>query len=98
MSSDNPTADRLVGDARKKTASLESPRLAQIALGIGIVGLIGALLSPLAGWILGAIAAGMGTASIKRGIAVKIAKIALILGVLAILGATFNFCWATAIS
>ena len=98
MSSDNPTADRLLDDARKKTASQESSKMAQIALGIGIVAVIGAVLSPLAGWILGAVAAGMGAASVKRGVAVKIAKIALIVGVFAILGTTFNFCWAQAIS
>jgi hypothetical protein len=85
--------------------------MAQIGIVFGAIGILGfpvaylGLLGssvglfvggPLVGWITGAIAAGLGGASIKRGAAVKLAKIALILGVIAILGATFQFCWAQA--
>lgn len=103
MSSDNPTADRLLDDARKKSASQESPILAYIGLAVALVGLIclavlgDATQAAVAGWVTGAVAVGLGTASVKKGAAVKLAKSALILGILAILGATFIFCYAQAV-
>lgn len=100
MSSDNPTADRLVNDARKKTASLGSPLLAQIGVGIGALGVVLGLVSlaflspvssPAVAWGTGAIAAVLGGISLQRGAAVKLAKIALVLGIVAILVGTFRF-------
>ena len=91
MTSDNPTADRLLSDARKKTAQRESPLLAQIALVVGALAIVGGALVPVVGWALGAVAAGMATVSIQRVAAVKLARIALIVGFAAILVATFRF-------
>jgi len=90
MTSDNPVADRLVTDARKKTARLESPALAKAAL---IVGIVAALASPIsiAGWILGAAAIGLGVPGVKREASAKQAKIAIVLGVAAILIGVFFF-------
>jgi hypothetical protein len=102
MSSDNPTADRLVSDARKKTASQGSPVLAWIGIAIAVVGaaclvLIGdATQGATAGWVTGAIAAALGATSIKKGVAGNLAKVALVLGVIVILVATFIFCYAQA--
>jgi hypothetical protein len=102
MSSDNPTADRLVSDARKKTAAQENPRLAQIGLAAGALGLISVLalmatdisntlVHPLLGWVLGAAGVALGGSSLKNTGSAKLARIALVLGVLAILLATFFF-------
>ncbi|HTK61804.1 MAG TPA: hypothetical protein VL595_05475 [Pseudonocardia sp.] len=102
MSSDNPTADRLVSDARKKTASEGSPVLAGIGIVLAVAGAIALILigdatqGATAGWITGAIAAALGATSVKKGVAVKLAKVALVLGVLVILVATFVFCYAQA--
>lgn len=91
MTSDNPTADRLLSDARKKTAQLESPMLAQIALVVGVLAVGAGALVPMVGWVLGAVGAGMAMVSIHRVPAVKLARIALILGGAGILVATFRF-------
>jgi hypothetical protein len=101
MTSDNPTADRLLNDARKKTASLESPLLAQIGIGIGALGVVLGLVSlaflspfssPAVAWGTGIIAMLLGGISLKRGAGGNLAKIALILGVAAFLIGTFRFC------
>ena len=51
MSSDNTVADRLLDDARKKTARQENPATGKVAL---IVGAIALLVSPVSilGWIV----------------------------------------------
>lgn len=91
MSSENPVADRLLSDARKKTARQESDMLAKAALAVGIVGLLVAGFIPLFGWILGAVAGGMSIPGMRRPVSAKIARIALVIGVGAILVATFFF-------
>ncbi|MDQ2706415.1 MAG: hypothetical protein M3Z25_01680 [Actinomycetota bacterium] len=97
MTSDNPTADRLLSDARKKTAALESPMLAYIGIALAAIGLIvGATVIPLVGWVLGAAAVALGGVSLKRDVAVKLARIALLIGVVAILATTFNVTWVYA--
>lgn len=90
MSSDNTVADRLLTDARKKTARQESPVLGKAAL---VVGIIAVLASPIsvAGWLLGALAVGLGAGALKRPVSAKQAKIAIGLGVAAILVGTFFF-------
>jgi hypothetical protein len=55
MSSENTVADRLLEDARKKTAKSESPALGKAAFIVGIVALLVSWISIL-GWIFGAIA------------------------------------------
>jgi O-antigen ligase len=92
MTSDNPVADRLLSDARKKTARLENPALAKAALIVGVVAVLASPVS-IAGWILGAIAIGLGVPGIQRPVSAKRAKIAVALGVAAILIGVFFFTW-----
>jgi hypothetical protein len=90
MSTENTVADRLLEDARKKTAKSESPVLGKVAL---IVGAIALLVSPISivGWIVGAGAIGLGVAAVRRPAAAKQAKIAMALGGMAILIGVFFF-------
>ncbi|MFC5996615.1 hypothetical protein ACFQE5_20620 [Pseudonocardia hispaniensis] len=90
MSSENTVADRLLTDARKKTARQESPGIGKAALIVGIIGLI---ISPISilGWIGGLVALGLGAAGVSRPAAAKQAKIALVLGVAALVVATFFY-------
>jgi hypothetical protein len=91
MTSDNPTADRLLNDARKKSAAQESPLLAQIGMALGAIGIISGAFVPAAGWGLGLIAAVLGGITVQRPAVAKLAKIAIVVGVVAILVATFRF-------
>ena len=91
MTSDNPVADRLVTDARKKTERLQSPILAKAALIVGIVGLLAAGFMPIAGWVLGAVTIGLGVPGMQREVSAKQAKIAVLIGVAAILVGVFFF-------
>jgi hypothetical protein len=91
MSSDNPVADRLVTDARKKTERTQSPALAKAALIVGVVAIVAAALVPLAGWILGAVTIGLGVPGMQREVSAKQGKIAVVLGVAAILVGVFFF-------
>jgi hypothetical protein len=90
MSSENPVADRLLTDARRKTARQSSPMLARAAL---IVGVIAVLASPIsiAGWILGSIALGLGIAAAQRTVGSTQAKIAIVLGLAAIFIGVFFY-------
>ena len=91
MSSENDVTDRLLGEARKKTArQQDGSTLGKVALGVGIVA---ALVSPISilGWIFGLAAIGTGVAAVRRPAAAKLAKIAIGLGVLAILVGVFFF-------
>lgn len=90
MSTDKTVADRLLDDARAKTAREESPKLGKIALIVGIVAL---LVSPISilGWVFGAAALGLGVAAVRRPVSAKQAKIAMVLGVAAILVGVFFF-------
>jgi Tfp pilus assembly protein PilN len=91
MTSDNPVADKLVTDARKKTERLQSPTLALAALIVGILGVIAAPFMPIAGWILGAVTIGLGVPGMQREVSAKQAKIAVVIGVAAILVGVFFF-------
>lgn len=103
MSSDNPTADRLVEGARKKEASQQSPVLAWVGIALAVVGAACLVLftdatqAALAGWVTGAIAVGLGFTSLKRGAPGGVSKVSLVLGVIVILVATFTFCYAQAV-
>lgn len=90
MSTDKTVADRLLEDARAKTAREESPTLGKIAL---IVGVLAVLVSPISilGWVFGAAALGVGVAAVRRPAAAQQAKIAMVLGVVAILVGVFFF-------
>ena len=91
MSSDNPVADRLVTDTDKKTERTQSPALAIAALIVGVVAIVAAALVPLAGWVLGAVTIGLGVPGMQRETSAKQSKIAVVLGVAAILVGVFFF-------
>jgi len=90
MTIDNPLADKLLTDSRKKTARMDSPTMTKAAL---IVGIVAALTSPIsiAGWVFGATAIGLAVPGSQRPLTAHQAKIAIILGVVAILIGTFFF-------
>ena len=66
MSSENDVADRLLAEARKKTAKQESPKLGKISLIIGIIALIVSPVS-IAGWVFGLAAVGTGVTAVQPG-------------------------------
>ena len=90
MSSDNTVADRLLDDARKKTARQENPSTGKLAL---IVGAIALLVSPVSilGWIVGTAAVVTGAMAVKHPTAAKQGKIGIGLGIAAILIGVFFF-------
>ena len=90
MSSDNTVADRLLDDARKKTARQENPATGKVAL---IVGAIALLVSPVSilGWIVGIAAIVTGAMAVKHPAAAKQGKIGIGLGAAAILIGLFFF-------
>ena len=96
MSSDNSVADRLLNEARKKTARTESPKLGKAAL---IVGVIAVVVSPISilGWIMGATALGMGHAATKRPVSQRRGRLAMVLGFVAILIGVFFYTWSVAL-
>ena len=80
MSSDNTVADRLLDDARKKTARQDNPATGKVAL---IVGVIALLVSPVSilGWIVGTAAVVVGVLAVKHPAVAKQGKIGIGLGV-----------------
>jgi hypothetical protein len=90
MSSDNTVADRLLDDARRKTARNESPALGKIAMIVGIVALVVSPIS-IAGWVVGATAVGLGVTALRRTAPPKQAKIGIWLGAAAILIGVFFY-------
>jgi hypothetical protein len=90
MSTENTVADRLLEDARKKTAKDESPAMGKAALIVGVVALIVSPIS-LLGWIVGAVALGLGAAAVRRPACAKQARIAMVLGGIAILVGVFFY-------
>ena len=90
MSTENTVADRLLEDARKKTAKSESPKLGKAALIVGGIALLVSWIS-IVGWILGATAIGLGAAAVRRPASEKQAKIAMALGTGAILVGVFFY-------
>ena len=90
MTMENPLADKLLNDARKKTARVDNPSMTKAAL---IVGIVAALTSPvsIAGWVLGLTAIGLGVPGSQRPLTAQHARIAIVLGVVAILVGTFFF-------
>jgi predicted transporter len=90
MSSENDVADRLLSEARKKTAKQDSPKMGKVALIIGIIAVVASPISIL-GWILGGAAVGIGVVAVRRPISMKRGKIAIALGAVAILVGVFFF-------
>ena len=97
MSTENTIADRLLEDARRKTAKSESPALGKAAL---IVGAIALFVSPIsiAGWLFGAVTIGLGLAAARRPVSARKAKIAMLLGSAAILIGVFFYTLNIALS
>lgn len=91
-STDNAVADRLLSEARKRTAQQHKAPTGRgkIAMIVGIVALVASPIS-IAGWVLGLLTVGLGLAAVRRPDQAKLAKIALALGVGAIFVATFFF-------
>jgi hypothetical protein len=76
---DNTVTDRLLGDARRKTARSGSPGLGKAAMIVGIIALVVSPIS-IAGWIVGATAVGMGVAALRRTAPPKQARLGIGLG------------------
>jgi hypothetical protein len=95
MSTENTVADRLLEEARRRTAKQESPKLGKLAMIVGVLALIVSPISIL-GWIGGATALGLGGAAVRRPVCAKQAKIAMYLGAAAILVGVFFFSLAIA--
>lgn len=91
MTSDNPVADRLLSDARKKADQPENGPLGIAALVVSMLGLAGAGMIPVVGWGLGTVAVVLGVVSLTKPDCAKLGKIGLGIGVVAILVATFFF-------
>jgi hypothetical protein len=90
MSSDNSVVDRLLEDARKRTARSENPLLGKVALTVGVIAVLVGPISFL-GWIIGTVAVGLGSAAARRPVSVKHGRIAIALGVAAILVGVFFY-------
>ena len=90
MSSENSVTDRLLNDARKKTARTGSPNLGKAAVIVGVVAVIVSPVSVL-GWLVGAVALGMGYSAAQRPVSKKRGRIAMVLGFAAILIGLFFY-------
>jgi hypothetical protein len=90
MSSENSVTDRLLNDARKKTARTGSPKLGKAAVIVGVVAVIVSPVSVL-GWLVGAVALGMGYSAAQRPVSKKRGRIAMVLGFAAILIGLFFY-------
>jgi hypothetical protein len=90
MSPDNSVTDRLLNEARKKTARQESSTVGKVAVALGALALLCSPIS-IVGWVLGLAAVGTGVSAVNRPASAKLAKIAITLGVLAILVGVFFF-------
>ncbi|GAA1274200.1 hypothetical protein GCM10009609_41740 [Pseudonocardia aurantiaca] len=90
MSTENTIAERLLEDARKRTAKNESPTLGKAALIVGGIALLVSWISIL-GWIFGAIAIGLGATAVRRPVSARQAKIAMALGGAAVLIGVFFY-------
>ncbi|WP_433503916.1 hypothetical protein ACQP04_30175 [Pseudonocardia halophobica] len=90
MSQENTVADRLLAEARRKTAREQNPVLGKVALIIGIVALVASPIS-IVGWVGGLAAIGVGIAAVRNPDIAKLAKIAMGLGFAAILVGVFFF-------
>jgi len=90
MSDNTETADRLLADARKKTARQQSPASGKAALIVGIIALVVSPIS-IAGWVGGVAALVLGGLAVRNPETAKLGRIALGLGFAAILVGVFFF-------
>lgn len=89
MSADN-TTDRLLADARAKTARDASPLLGKISVIVGVIALL-TCLAPVVVWPLGGIAVILGGVAMLRPASAAQGRIGLILGILAIFAGVFVY-------
>ncbi|MFC5211657.1 hypothetical protein ACFPM0_34610 [Pseudonocardia sulfidoxydans] len=89
---DNAVADRLLSEARKRTAQQHKAPTGRgrIAMIVGIVALVVSPIS-IAGWVVGLVTLGLGLTAVRKPDQAKLARIALVLGAAAIFVATFFF-------
>ena len=90
MSSENPVADRLLTDARRKTVRQSSPMLARAALIVGVIAVLPRI-HPAIEIGLASTALGLGIAAGQRSVAATQAKIAIVLGLAAIFIGVFFY-------
>ncbi|HVL84207.1 MAG TPA: hypothetical protein VM367_07995 [Pseudonocardia sp.] len=90
MSTDNTVADRLLTEARRRTARQENPALGTAALVVGILALLASPVA-VAGWIGGGLAIALGLAALQRPAAARRGKLGIWLGVAALLVGVFFF-------
>lgn len=90
MSNKSEVADRLLTDARKRTAKAENPTLAKAALVVGVIAVLVSWIS-LAGWVFGATAIGLAAPGARGTTVKRRAMIAIGLGWAALVIATFFF-------
>ncbi|HEY4005314.1 MAG TPA: hypothetical protein VGM60_09040 [Pseudonocardia sp.] len=95
MTSDNPVADRLLSDARKKTARVENGPLGTAALIIGLLALASCGLIPGVGWALGAVGVAVSIVGMLRPGSAMLSRIGLGTSIVALIGATFFFLKST---
>ena len=88
MSSEHAVADRMLTGVRRRAAAQRSAGRGRTAMITGIVALV---VSPVGvlGWIIGAVALGLGAVSLRQPGTARQARIAIILGFGAIIVATF---------
>ncbi|GAY12373.1 hypothetical protein [Pseudonocardia sp. N23] len=89
---ENAVADRLLSEARKRTAHQQKAPTGRgkIAMIVGIVALVASPIS-IAGWVFGLVTLGMGISAVRRPDQAKLAKIAIALGAAAIFVGTFFY-------
>lgn len=90
MSSENTVADRLLTEARRKTARQQRPVLGTAALALGVLAVLASVYS-LAGWIAGGIALAVGGYATTRPDTARQGRIAMVLGFVALVISTFFF-------
>lgn len=84
MRSDNRVAERLLHEARRKTAQLESPTFGRVSLGAGILAVL-ACPVPVAAWTLAAITLAIALVAHARPASARNARVATVLAGVAIL-------------
>jgi hypothetical protein len=91
MTSENPVADRLLSDARKKGERAPTNPLGIAALVLGLLALAASGMIPGAGWALGVIAVGVSIAGMLRPASAMLSRFGLAAGLIALAWATYRF-------
>jgi hypothetical protein len=97
MSAEKTVTDRLLQDARRKTAQQESPTLGRVALGFGILAVLASPIS-IAGWVLAVITLAVALVAQPRPASARHARIAFFLAGAAVLIGVFFFSLSVALN